>query len=115
MRWFNAVNFCFSRGGYLVDIDNEDENNFVVDLVRSENKLIEEFWISLNDLAKEDHFVLSDHGEPNFFNWINEQPKYGDCTVIWQKDGKWRSEYCFWKKYPFVCENSIGEFIYMIK
>ena len=117
MTWQDARDFCSKKNAHLVDIDNIEENEFLLELVEHKTGQfwIVPFWISLNDIEREGTFVASDGSKPKFFNWISDGPDAGadvsDCThvAVYESGSKnWDDEPCNDQK-PFVCEKSHGE------
>ena len=71
MDWQTARAYAHSLGGYLVAINNDDEQNFIAS---SYAGLQQPLWIGLNDAASEGVFVW-DSGEPVTYTiWCNAEP-----------------------------------------
>ena len=109
------------QGAHLVDIDSLDESNFIVDLVDGS---VDYFWIGLNDLKTEGHFVRSDGNAPSFLNWLRGEPNdhyyyyyREDCVQVRMgySSGKpfngWDDMNCNAYR-AFVCEKEEGKLFY---
>ena len=113
--WFDARDFCLSQDSHLVDLDDMQENEFVLRLPEKNagEFWLKKFWIGLNDLQAEGVFVNSRGDRPSFLNWNNDEPNDAgngeDCTEV-RLYGNWNDISCSYLK-PFVCEKSKGEFI----
>ncbi|XP_060667114.1 accessory gland protein Acp29AB-like [Drosophila nasuta] len=71
VNWFRAVNKCLILGGHLVNFQNQDEFN----AVKGKLQANQDYWIDLNDLAKEGEFISVATGQkPKFLNWHIYEP-----------------------------------------
>ena len=106
------------REAHLVDIDSLEESNFIMDLADGS---VDRFWIGLNDLKNEDHFVRSDGNAPRFLNWFRGEPNnhfYSeDCVEVIMGyssgkrfNGRWNDLSCDTTQ-AFVCEKAEGKLI----
>ncbi|XP_077988249.1 L-selectin-like [Glandiceps talaboti] len=127
---YNANAMCnyFHHG--LAILDTQQKDQAVVSYIQSkgwdENSCIPHFgfWIGLNDLKVEDHFVWSyqnvrqglceedyEHwapGEPN--NNPKRDPNGQDCVQLWfksKKNGRWDDEYVDFRPKGAVCETRV--------
>ena len=81
MTWHDAKAHAESLGGHLVTINNNDENDFLLDLEEKQGLAGDEFWIGLTDEAVEGDFAWVT-GEPlDYTNWYPGQPGPEDYTV----------------------------------
>lgn len=78
--WDDARNYCASRGGHLVIIDDERENMFVYGL--APNALL-----GATDRESEGHWVWVNGQEMSYTNWCQDEPNncgflevYGHCV-----------------------------------
>ena len=74
--WTDAKHSCISRGAHLVDINNEEENSFLLKtfaglLVNGKNRGT---WIGLNDVMHEGDWRWQDSSTPSFTNWMSGEP-----------------------------------------
>ncbi|XDV33823.1 hypothetical protein PO909_004091 [Leuciscus waleckii] len=115
MNWTQSRDHCVSRGGHLVIINSQAEQDFLTSKVKVTH------WIGLNDLDTEGHWVwvnnqpLNDSAEfwmkredgvsePD--NWTKDHPAGEDCASLGHKMGEtdfWTDAFCFQEK-RFVCE-----------
>ncbi|CAI5691483.1 unnamed protein product [Oreochromis niloticus] len=96
--WNESRTVCKSKGGDLVKIDSEEEQNFLRKNVQQKMEIHDiPFWIGLTDLAEEGRWLWVD-GSPlnesltfwNFFepdDWKGKDPDREDCermgSVYW--------------------------------
>ncbi|XP_077998784.1 lectin BRA-3-like [Glandiceps talaboti] len=106
--WIKAESACKSFGGHLASIHSRQENEFVVGLLPSSQKV----WIGLNDKDWEGEFAWSDGSDVEYTNWANNAPddKRGeDCTAYnpsLTTSSQWDDMDCN-KEYKFVCKITI--------
>jgi hypothetical protein len=98
--WADARRFCQSFGADLVAIDSAEENANLRDGVGGQ------FWIGLDDIAAEGHFVLTDGSAPAYRNFGSGEPNNSggaeDCAQM-RDDEFWNDSACS-SLLPFVCE-----------
>ena len=50
--WAEAKEYCKEKGGFLVEIPNEQTNSYLVDNMKTDSKLRKKWWwIGANDMA----------------------------------------------------------------
>ncbi|KAK3773820.1 hypothetical protein RRG08_009767 [Elysia crispata] len=81
-----ANKYCRKFGGYLVEIDDEDEMTFVQNCLDTDDDEVH-FWTGVNDIDKEGKFVFYHSKKPvPKLKWAHGQPdNYGDiedCAEI---------------------------------
>ncbi|MBN1656541.1 MAG: C-type lectin domain-containing protein [Deltaproteobacteria bacterium] len=114
--WMDARDKCGVRkGGDLVHIDDEEENDFVMSHLEGDS------WIGANDIAREELWVWSNNAVPfwlgsqsgssalsQYANWSDEEPAgdadADDCAEI-STAGSWNDADCD-DAWHFVCEVS---------
>ena len=107
MDWWQAYRFCEKKGGHLVTVTSEEENNFVVELAKSRS---DNLWVGARTSDGEKWFWLTGE-EFNYNNWDDGEPNNlngtQDALQIYVS-GKWDDVASSDKK-VFVCEydNSI--------
>ncbi|GFO31301.1 C-type lectin-related protein 1 [Plakobranchus ocellatus] len=77
---------CKSSGGYLVELDDREEFQFVSDFATLIGGTVH-FWTGCNDIEREGHFVYFNSKKPvPFWAWASNQPDNGgageDCVEI---------------------------------
>jgi hypothetical protein len=72
MSWQEAQKLAEKIGGYLVTINNENENNWLVENCLSDNT--DFFWIGLNDEEQEGNFVWVNGEAITYLNWAEGEP-----------------------------------------
>ena len=84
--WSDALTYCRSLGGELVKINSEEENEFVLNLVRDQAASVEQVWIGMSwDTIAQDYF-WSDGSVPVYENWANGEPNgfsFEPCTQMY--------------------------------
>ena len=121
MTWFEAVNYCRSEGGKLVEINSEEENRIISEKIvtggyQSRNMF---FWIGLTDESEEGTWRYASNGQvASFLNWdkhwpSNPEPNNGNnnehcalirsrgCTGGW--DNAWADLSCNQKMVKITC------------
>ena len=101
-----AVQSCQISGAYLVEIQSENENNFVASLPKTNMDL----WIGYTDKVEEKKWVwIGSQTTGGYSNWHSGEPNNAgnqDCALIWghyQGRTTWDDRSCGDKKH-FVCE-----------
>ncbi|MFX0123420.1 MAG: C-type lectin domain-containing protein [Candidatus Hodarchaeota archaeon] len=103
--WLEANKDCERRGGHLVTISSEEENNFVSNLAGSQN-----IWIGLTDEIHEGSWQWVNGESLTYTNWDSEEPNNsgpGEDYGMMYDNGLWNDagppgtpE----EAYPYVCE-----------
>jgi len=106
--FFEAKVACDITEGFLVEINNERENNFTDGLIR-DNKA-RAAWLGLDDFIVEGDFKFSgSKASPDYTNWMPNEPNdyqhNEDCAVMEAGAGGWLDIGCE-AKVPFICERS---------
>ncbi|XP_063416341.1 perlucin-like protein [Mytilus trossulus] len=92
MSWENAKVECQTVEGYLVKIENSEENTWIKSIVKGD------MWIGLNDRQTDGDWVWdSDNSTLTYNDWGHNQPDYKseNCCDMWiglndrQTDGDW--------------------------
>ncbi|KAJ7390688.1 chromatin-modulating protein mrc1 [Desmophyllum pertusum] len=110
-----AEKACGDQSGYLVKIDDDSEQKFIHEQIKSTSGgLVPSWWIGLHDIPSEKiHRWISDNSVANYTytHWASGQPNNGeggeDCVAIWKTNGnphgKWYDRKCSYS-YAFICE-----------
>ncbi|EYC37341.1 hypothetical protein Y032_0801g2419 [Ancylostoma ceylanicum] len=118
-KWDDAEAFCIEQGGHLASVHSEQENTFVANLARTNEKQSnphELTWIGLK--ASGNAWVWSDKTKVDYINWAPKQPDNPgkeNCVQIAQDPSdhgwyeNWNNEDCNTVMRAFVCKkNSIA-------
>ncbi|XP_052760887.1 macrophage mannose receptor 1-like [Mya arenaria] len=108
--WTNAEHDCHHRGGHLVHIENEEQQNKIYDVVNQYHR--HAVWIGLNDRQLEEHFQWTSGDALNYTHWFpgRKSPKPDsshpeDCVAIklGAHSGQWEDINCQFQ-HGYVCE-----------
>ncbi|TVQ93541.1 MAG: hypothetical protein EA397_04130, partial [Deltaproteobacteria bacterium] len=112
--WHAALSTCEVEGRELAKIETESENDYIYD--QTSGLLAGHWWIGLNDLDVEGHFVWLDGTEPVYTNWAFGQPDNGgllgsseDCVTLNSGllslgGGQWSDRQCG-NTHRYACES----------
>ncbi|XP_034003884.1 macrophage mannose receptor 1 [Trematomus bernacchii] len=117
--WQEARTHCVNQGGNLVSITNDREQAFLTTQMLTYN---EDFWIGMNDVNWEMHFVWTDGKGISYTNWAKGHPttlpqgrfafmdETFDCVImvgsVSKITGSWKVEDCQ-AKHSFICKRNI--------
>ncbi|MGK2135052.1 C-type lectin domain-containing protein, partial [Klebsiella pneumoniae] len=109
----NAANEdCKSQGGYLLELDDSAESDYVIDFVKKVGGPDTEFGTGGNDLVNEGFFRYINSGKaiPSNLPWYPGEPNNNgpngaeeDCMMFWSKDKKLNDASCKLSM-KYVCE-----------
>ncbi|XP_058055234.1 C-type lectin 37Db-like [Anopheles bellator] len=124
LNWFKAVEFCRSRGMFLLSVRNAAEREAVIEYLKGTGFTQKHkglmAWISANDLGEEGEFRWASTGESVAYeNWSETEPnnfEIDDCTtencaiLEYWADGGSNFNYTFndracRREYYFICES----------
>ena len=114
----DAFLFCGVRGGYLAEVQSDDENRFVAGMLPSYVKL--NVWIGYNDLEKEGRWLWTNtKNSGTYTNWNSGEPDNKndqDCAVIETFHGRttWDDQDCD-RHEPSVCEAGLFAWIITLR
>ncbi|XP_047665780.1 C-type lectin domain family 6 member A-like [Tachysurus fulvidraco] len=80
LNWTQSRDYCVEKGGHLVIITSQTEQNFVV------SQIGETHWIGLNDLETEGQWM-----------WVNNKPLKETGVTFWYSSPKGTNEPDNWK------------------
>ena len=89
-RWIDADKIAKEIGGYLVVVDDAQENQWLRDNVDQDYRW-ESFWIGYDDADVEGDFVWANGSDSTYENWNNGEPNNAgneDYTEL-LNNGKW--------------------------
>lgn len=100
MSWRSAQELAETMGGYLVTINDEAENNWLMANFANENTNF--LWIGLNDENQEGEFVWVNGESVTYLNWADGEPNNnpqqggenwavlnGKANPFGRKEGTW--------------------------
>ena len=107
-RWYSgALKSCRQLNATLVNINSEEENNFVYDTFVSKPTYSRTFIGVVRENRGSTKFVTSDGKPQTYFNWRRREPNNvrgrEDCVEMWRRT--WNDFFCD-RKRRFVCESS---------
>merc|ERR1719193_2648614 len=102
--WYESRRECKQSGGFLVEIDSEEEQNALMNEITArgwDGETHFGFWIGLTDIFHDGSWVWDNFGRPlNFSYWANGEPNNWNgvqhCAAInlrWA-DGRWDDVGC---------------------
>lgn len=112
--WHKAQAYCKRLGGELVNINSNEENEFVLKLVHEHEPSLKQVWIGLKWVTSQ--FIWSDDSVPNYTKWASGEPNgkaSEPCSNMWIKhltapgiNGYWNDLSCWHPAYPcgIVCK-----------
>ncbi|XP_049541910.1 C-type lectin 37Db-like [Anopheles darlingi] len=123
LNWFKAMEYCRTRGMFLLSVRNPQEREAVIEYLGSTGYTKTHkglwAWMSANDLGEEGEFYWSTTGERvTYPNWSDTEPnnfKIDDCTnedcailEYWSEGGA-NYNYTFndrscMREFHFICE-----------
>lgn len=97
--------FCRDKGGDLIEINNEDENDSIL---ANKNNLgiVGSFWIGLIRTGSSSQQWSWISGDPlDYTNWEDGYPAATDCAIVSTSSSsfKWQDRDCI-DTYSIVCE-----------
>ncbi|XP_052681724.1 hepatic lectin-like [Crassostrea angulata] len=93
---------CKLKGGYVLEINSEDENNLVKDMFKDVS-----LWLGAVQIIENNTFRWERSGEMTFTDWSADYPiirntLYNFCVILtWSG---WKNVYCSYDQYEVVCE-----------
>ena len=124
MPWKEAYKFCEQRGGHLVTINSQGEQDFVYDFVKrcGKNDFI---WMGATDAFSEGKWGWITGEEMLYQHWTSGEPNDDhdeDYMMMYKSSGEWNDVYDNYrstvKSFSFICEyeqNLLAEFAVPIK
>ena len=106
--WHQAQAYCKGRGGELVKINSDEENEFVLKLVHRRAPSVKQVWIGLIWNARVRSFIWSDLSIPECKSWASGEPSRKareQCSNMWtgkttnlpsHAPGYWNERICIW-------------------
>ncbi|XP_052862532.1 C-type lectin 37Db-like [Anopheles cruzii] len=107
LNWFKAVEYCRSRGMFLVSVQNDEQLQGVVEYIEksgfTKTHGILHMWTSANDLGEEGQFFWASTGDRmRYDRWTKNEPNnqmHDNCTfencVVLEYFQPWSINYTF--------------------
>lgn len=92
--WPQAKAVCESKGGHLVSINSQEENNYLANILT-----LQSAWIGLSDHLSEGSFKWTNGDALNYTNWYPGQPNnYNNNQdyVEIMNNGQWNDQYNYY-------------------
>ena len=112
--WQAARTYCKSKGGDLVKIHSDEENEFLLNLVYKHAPSTKQVWIGLKWDARLSKFIWTDNALPKYTNWNPGEPNgqaSEPCSNMWTghaggSSGYWNDRPCLNRVFPcgLVCK-----------
>ncbi|KAL8622279.1 hypothetical protein ACOMHN_043802 [Nucella lapillus] len=107
-NWFDARAACDLLGGRMVEVERDEENQYLAGLIRSYGGGTQIAWIGLEDILEEGQFGwVSTRAKAAYTNWGHHEPddRHGaeDCAAI-LSNGQWIDIPCEASHYHSLCE-----------
>ncbi|CAI9740951.1 Hypothetical predicted protein [Octopus vulgaris] len=112
LYWNDALSWCRGQGGTLVEIRNEQIQNFIMQSLHQLGWRRNGVWIGAHDRIHESYWEWASGGQLTWNNWAGDQHGccFGmleDCAVLRFRDhGVWHDYPCkrVFFKYSYICE-----------
>ncbi|OWF52530.1 asialoglycoprotein receptor 2-like [Mizuhopecten yessoensis] len=105
LSWTGAIVMCKLLGGYLAEVQTDDEKTFLDTTAHQENK---NYWIGAHDSVQEGSFVWATSREPVHIEHFGRTPdnSHGNegCIEIYA-NGDWNDNNCM-TSFNYICERS---------
>uniref|UniRef100_A0A8C3N529 Uncharacterized protein n=1 Tax=Geospiza parvula TaxID=87175 RepID=A0A8C3N529_GEOPR len=111
LTWHAARDVCFSLGGNLATIPNEQVQAFLFYHLKHATTNV---WIGMNDINRESTFLWTDGSTVSYTNWVNGAPEKQQSYFDYyeferltddalESDGRWRDDSCDNER-GYVCQ-----------
>ena len=112
LSWSSAAESCKRMDGYLVEIDDGLEQEFVLSLIKKHGFIVA-LWLGASDIETEGTFVWAHSGIPiddGYKQWSSGQPNNGrleNCLNVYHSLGfKWNDAPCGYLS-MYLCEKQL--------
>ena len=84
--WSQAETICVRKGGHLVSITSQNEQNAVNDVLKNHHSTGKHFWLGGSDQEREGHWLWSDGRAWKEKHWESGQPDgfQGENCLVWK-------------------------------
>ncbi|XP_069142061.1 asialoglycoprotein receptor 2-like [Argopecten irradians] len=103
LSWPGAIVVCKLIGGYLAEVQDDSEKNFLDTTVDQQN---EHYWIGAHDAVQEGSFVWATSRQPISVNHFVHSPdnyKNNEGCIEIDSDGNWNDNDCM-TTFRYICE-----------
>ena len=120
-NWYDARDQCNQEGGYLTEVDSEEENQAIVKYIITQKwQRKKEFWIGLNDFMVGGRWQWAHSGiklgNQSYSNWWGgyQPDKLGWDCVHYNAVNEWDNKECYRNEccgltYHAFCEIAVTE------
>ncbi|XP_015209614.1 lactose-binding lectin l-2-like [Lepisosteus oculatus] len=101
--WAEAETECIRLGGNLASVHSEEENTFLVQLIKSKRPY--PAWLGGSDCQKEGTWLWSDGSKWDYTKWNPTEPNSSgveNCIHTFWAQLNWNDIACN-NRYPFIC------------
>ncbi|XP_062605374.1 perlucin-like protein [Saccostrea cucullata] len=113
--WTESEYFCSMLGAKLVEIETEEENNYIRSHARTAHQHKQSgFWIGGTDAVVEGEWIWMKSQTPfSYTDWARNFPddyeSNEDCAHMWSEvDFSWNDSHCD-ERMNFICEKELEE------
>jgi hypothetical protein len=110
MSWKDAYRFCEKKGGHLVTVDSQDEEEIVYEIQKMYSPY-DKMWLGATDEYSEGTWKWITGESINYKNWADGEPNDDndeDYMMMYKSNGKWNDVADSAKSglytYSFICE-----------
>ncbi|CAC5368940.1 MRC [Mytilus coruscus] len=104
--WFEAERYCRSEGSFLVNINDDNENNWVMSKLKEAK--INSAWLGATECDSDKWIWVFDFAPVKYFKWDSNEPNGGtveNCLEMYSK-GVWNDRPCK-TTLDFVCKKHV--------
>uniref|UniRef100_A0A3P9N3W2 Galactose-specific lectin nattectin-like n=1 Tax=Poecilia reticulata TaxID=8081 RepID=A0A3P9N3W2_POERE len=108
--WSDAEAFCISIGGNLASIHNNEENDFLSEMITRDTGNPSITWVGGHDAITEGQWMWSDGSKFDYSSFALGQPdnfaQSENCLEINYSGNKWNDRVCN-QPWPFICAKKV--------
>lgn len=112
--WATAEKICEAKGGHLVVIDSQEENEVIYNAIKDNSK--SEYWMGITDVESEGIWTNFKGDILGYTNWLTNEPSNDfnteEYALIRSADGLWADLKSFAYSYHsigFICEYELTQ------
>merc|ERR1711892_433748 len=118
LTWVEAMDVCDNMGGYLAEIQTQEQADFIASIAMVEESLtgVSSWWLGLTDMGHEGRWMWGHSStDSGFTDWAPTRPNsdphnQDDCVYISSSDNfLWRDVSCYEKTAAApICQMDLG-------